>query len=194
VQILVVPREHALRAQIERFIADVYREHYQASLTVFPPDLIAMVGEGGQCICASALRYADTGFFSECYLDVPVEQALSQAAGRAVPRERIFEVTGLASRAPRAATRFLHHVVAYGERAGFDWAFFTATRRLRELLERINLSPLPLAVADPARVANPEAWGSYYAAAPLVCAVNRSVASAFLSPQVPRLAPRMAHV
>ncbi len=152
-QILVVPREHELRAHIERFIAEVYRAHYQASVTTFPPDLIAMVDEDGQCICASGLRYADTGFFSECYLDAPVEQALSQAAGCAVPRERIFEVTGLASRDPRVATRFLRHVVAYGERAGFDWAFFTATQRLRELLDRINLSPLPLAVADPARVA-----------------------------------------
>jgi hypothetical protein len=190
VQILVVPREHALRAHIERFIADVYREHYQASVTTFPPDLIAMVADSGQCICASGLRYAHSGFFSECYLDSPVEQALSQAAGRTVPRDRIFEVTGLASRAPREATRFLRHVVAYGEGAGFDWAFFTATRRLRELLERINLSPLRLAIADRARVENAETWGSYYAAAPLVCAVNRGVASAFLSPQ----APTVAHV
>ncbi len=193
-QIIVVPREHALRAHIELFIAGVYREHYQASVTAFPPDLIAMIDEGGQCICASGLRYADTGFFSECYLNAPVERALSQAAGQAVPREKIFEVTGLASQAPRVATRFLRHVVAYGERAGFDWAFFTATQRLRELLERINLSALPLAIADPARVAKPEAWGSYYAAGPLVCAINRNVASAFLSPQAPRMAPGNAHV
>ncbi len=185
-QILVVPGEHELRAHIERFIADVYREHYQASVTTFPPDLIALVAEDGRCICASGLRYAHTGFFSESYLDLPVEQALSQAAGRKVPRERIFEVTGLASRAPRVATRFLRHVVAYGERAGFDWAFFTATQRLRELLERIDLSPLPLAIADPARVANAETWGSYYDAAPLVCAINRSAASVFLAPRLSR--------
>jgi len=188
VQILVVPREHELRAHIERFIADVYRAHYQASVTTFPADLIAMVGEDGECICASGLRYAHTGFFSECYLDAPVEQVLTQAAEETVPRERIFEVTGLTSRDPRAATRFLRHVVAYGERAGFDWSFFTATRRLRELLERIGLYPLPLAIADPSRVTNAEIWGSYYAATPLVCAVGRSAAAAFLAPRASRLA------
>jgi hypothetical protein len=84
------------------------------------------------------------------------------------------------------ATRFLRHVVAFGERAGFDWAFFTATGRLRDLLERIGLSPLPLAIADPTRVANAETWGSYYASTPLVCAVNRGAASAFLAPRASR--------
>ncbi len=187
-QILVVPKEHEFRGKIEGFIAEVYRAHYQASVTTFPADLIAMLSDDGECICASGLRYADTGFFSECYLDAAVEQALSQAAGCRVPRERIFEVTGLASRDPHAATRFLRHVVAYGERAGFDWAFFTATQRLRALLDRIKLAPLPLAIADPARVPSPETWGSYYAAAPLVCAVNRSAAAAFLAPRVPRAA------
>jgi len=188
VQLLVVSREHELRAHIERFVAHVYRAHYEAIVTAFPPDLIAMIGEDGQCFCASGLRYAETGFFSECYLDEPIEEALSQAAGRPVPRNRIFEVTGLASAEPRMATRFLHHVVAYGERAGFDWAFFTATRRLRQLLERIHLPSLPLAIADPARVANAKIRGSYYAAAPLVCAVNRSAASHFLAPRTPRAA------
>jgi len=188
VQILVVPREHELRGDIESFVARIYREHYQATVSAFPPDLIAMTGEDGQCLCASGLRYAETGFFSECYLDEPVEEALSQAAGRPIARNRIFEVTGLASADPRMASRFLRHVVAYGERAGFDWAFFTATQRLRQLLERIRLPSLPLAIADPARVENSEIWGSYYAAAPLVCAVNRSAASDFLAPQAPRLA------
>lgn len=179
--IIVVQPQHELRSYVERFIADVYRDHYRASLSSFPPDLIAMIEEGGKCICASGLRYDHTGFFSERYLDIPIEQALSQAAGTPVARERIFEVTSLASRAPLASTQFLRHVVAYGERAGFDWAFFTATRRLRQLLDRIRLRPLALAAADPARLSNSETWGTYYASLPIVCAIHRSSASAFLT-------------
>jgi hypothetical protein len=181
VQILVVSRESHLRAKVERFISEVYRDHYAASLTSFPSDLIALFGNDGECLCASGLRYAHTGFFSECYLDVPIEQALSRATGRRVERSSIFEVTGLASRAPRMATKFLRRVVAYGELAGFDWAFFTATERLRELLNRIDLPPLALAAADPDRVGNAGIWGSYYASAPIVCAVSRSSAAGFLS-------------
>jgi Thermostable hemolysin len=187
-QILVVSEEDELRPHVERFIAEVYSEHYRASVCSFPADLIAMLDANGQCVCASGLRYAHTGFFSECYLDVPIEQALTRAVGKTVERARVFEVTGLASRAPHVATRFLRRVVAYGELAGFDWAFFTATDRLRELLNRINLPPLALAVADPARVGNVQIWGSYYASLPIVCAVSRSTASAFLSRRTPGVA------
>jgi len=140
-----------------------------------------MLGSNGECLCASGLRFAETGFFSECYLDVPIERALSEATGKKVSRTGVFEVTGLASRAPRVATRFLRGVVGYGELAGFDWAFFTATHRLRELLNRIKLPPLTLAVADPERVPDSEVWGSYYASAPIVCAVGRGTASSFLT-------------
>lgn len=185
-QLFVVSRGHALRAQIERFIADVYRDHYSASVASFPPDLVAMFSDEGECICAAGLRFAESGFFSECYLDVPIEQALSEAICKSVRRSSVFEVTGLASRAPRAAMSFLRRIVAYGELAGFDWAFFTATDRLRELLGLIGLPPLALAPADPKRLQNSEIWGSYYAAAPVVCAINRGAASNFLSRQTRR--------
>jgi hypothetical protein len=181
VQIITLPETHFRRPEVERFIADVYRDHYSASVPHFARDLVAMLDSDGEFLCASGLRFAETGFFSECYLDVPIEQALSKATGRQVRRNAIFEVTGLASRAPRAATRFLRGVVAYGELAGFDWAFFTATHRLRELLNRINLPPIALAIADPERVPDAQAWGSYYASAPIVCAVGRGAASTFLA-------------
>ena len=185
-QLFVVSRRHALRSEVERFIADVYRDHYSASVASFPADLIAMFSNGGECVCASGLRFAATGFFSECYLDMPIEQALSEAAGKSVRRSSVFEVTGLASSAPRVATLFLRRIVAYGELAGFDWGFFTATNRLRELLGRIGLPPLALASADPKRLPNAEIWGSYYAAAPVVCAINRGAATNFLSRQTRR--------
>jgi hypothetical protein len=181
VQIITLPEIHARRLEVERFIADVYRDHYSALVPHFPRDLIAMLDSNGDFLCASGLRFAETGFFSECYLDAPIEQVLSKATAKQVHRTGIFEVTGLASRAPRMATRFLRGVVAYGELAGFDWAFFTATHRLRELLNRINLPPLALAVADPERIPDAQAWGSYYGSAPIVCAVGRGTASTFLA-------------
>lgn len=180
-QILVVSQDHARRAEVERFIADVYRQHYGASVPAFPATLIALLGKSGECICASGLRFADTGFFSECYLDQPIEELLSQAAGRAVHRESIFEVSGLASRAPQKAAQFLRYIVSYGERAEFDWAFFTATARLRGLLSVLGLPMLMLGDADKQRANNPRIWGSYYEGGPRVCAISRSAAQAYLS-------------
>ena len=108
-QILVLPQSHARRPEIERFIADVYHRHYGATLPAFPPTLIALIDRNGQCLCASGLRFADAGFFSECYLDQPIEELLTRASGNIVRREHIFEVSGLASRAPQQA-RALHHL------------------------------------------------------------------------------------
>jgi hypothetical protein len=181
VQILVLSESNARRSEVERFITDVYRDHYAASVPSFSPDLIAMLGKSGECLCASGLRFSESGFFSERYLDMPIEGRLSQETRTTVRRESIFEVTGLASRAPHRATQFLHYVVAYGELAGFDWAFFTATSRLRNLLSVLGLPPLVLAPADPRRLDNAEVWGSYYSAAPVVCAINRTAACDFLS-------------
>ncbi|MCK9911492.1 thermostable hemolysin, partial [Microbacteriaceae bacterium K1510] len=66
-QILILTQSHARRSEVEHFIADVYRRHYGASVVSFPPTLIALLGRDGECLCASGLRFAEAGFFSECY-------------------------------------------------------------------------------------------------------------------------------
>ena len=71
----------------------------------------------------------------------------------------MFEVTSLASRAPHMVGSFLRKIIACGEAAGFEWAFFTATAPLKALLERLGLPLVPLADADRSRVANPRAGG-----------------------------------
>lgn len=179
-QILVLTQNHARRAEVENFIAGVYRGHYAASVPAFPPTLIALLGRRGDWLCAAGLRFSETGFFSECYLDQPAEVQLARASGVSVRREQIFEVSALASRAPQRAAQFLHYIVSYGEAAGFEWAFFTATERLRDLLSALGLPFLILGDADKRRVRTPDVWGSYYDCAPLVCAVGRSAARMYI--------------
>ncbi len=178
--LIVVSEGHELRAATEQFISRIYATHYGAVIPSFPPMLIAMTNAEGGLLCASGLRFATDGFFSEVYLDIPVEKALTEATGQRLSEVDIFEVTTFASNAPRAATRFLRQIVAYGGYAGFDWAFFTATDRLRALLRRLELPFLTLSAADPARLQNSETWGSYYMCGPHVCAVGRDAAHRFL--------------
>lgn len=172
-RVTLIPRGDGLRPQAEQLIADVYARHYAARITTFPDMLVARIGGDDVIDCAAGLRFAVDGFFSEVYLDMPVEVLLSAIRRSVVRRDRIFEVTSLASRAPHLVGSFLRKIIAGGEAAGFEWAFFTATARLSELLERLNLSLAPLAEADRSRVANPEDWGSYYELAPRVYAVHR---------------------
>jgi hypothetical protein len=173
----IIPRNHGLRPEAERLIAEVYALHYSARITTFPKTLIGMLGDDGALLCAAGLRFAADGFFSECYLDAPIDAVLSGVWRSPVRREMIFEVTSLASRAPHRVGSFLRKIIACGEAAGFEWGFFTATAPLKLLLDRIGLPLMPLAAADRSRVAYPEAWGGYYELGPSVYAVHRDVVS-----------------
>jgi hypothetical protein len=172
-RVTLTPRDGVLRPAAERLIAEVYARHYAARIAAFPHTLITMVGGDNTLSCAAGLRFAADGFFSEAYLDAPVDTMLSALRPAPLRRESIFEVTSLASRAPRLVGSFLRKIIACGEAAGFEWAFFTATVPLKALLERMDLQLVPLADARSSRVPNPEMWGSYYAFAPRVYAVHR---------------------
>jgi len=172
-RVKITPRDDDLRPAAENLITEVYARHYAARITAFPDTLVSMVGNDGAVCCAAGMRFAADGFFSEAYLDAPVDAVLSAGRCSPVHREDIFEVTSLASRTPHLVGGFLRKIISCGEAAGFEWAFFTATAPLKALLDGLNLSLEPLAPADSLRVADPELWGSYYAFAPRVYAVHR---------------------
>ncbi|MBS0242695.1 MAG: thermostable hemolysin [Proteobacteria bacterium] len=161
-----------MRPSVETFISDIYVQNYDANLKQFSPTLVALL-DGDAVVCAASLRFAVDGFFSEHYLDEPIERTLSRLSKAASDREKIFEVGTLASAAPIEAPRFIRQIVSLGVAADFDWAVFTATRRLRRLLGLIGLPLLQLADARRSCVPAAQDWGTYYATDPEVLAVNR---------------------
>jgi hypothetical protein len=180
---IIIPRDDDLRPKAEQLIAEVYARHYGARIAAFPDTLVARIAADGRIECAAGLRFAADGFFSEGYLDAPIDLLLSAIRYHSIRREKIFEVTSLASRAPHSVGSFLRKIIACGEAAGFEWSFFTATEQLRALLERLGLPLVQLAEADRSRVENPDAWGSYYTLGPRVYAVHRDSIAACLGDQ-----------
>ena len=85
---LVVPEQHRLRSKTERFIREIYHEEYGATLGGFPTRLITILDERGEILCAAGLRSRDDGFFSERYLNSPIEAALGRLRGEVVRRDR----------------------------------------------------------------------------------------------------------
>ncbi len=173
VDLRIVRLDHHLRAETEAHIREIYAAAYGAQLDDFPETLVAGVAPRGVPLVAAGLRTADTGYFSEVYLDRPIEAALGAAVGRTVERARVLEIVTLASRSADVTVAFLRRLAACAEFWGFDWAFFTATERLRDLLCQLGLPLIPLADADPARVGTAASWGSYYRCHPCVYAVAR---------------------
>jgi hypothetical protein len=100
-----------------------------------------------------------------------VEKALAALLGERVPRGGIVEVGNLVSAGAGAARRFLPALGRHLASLGHRWVVFTATREVRELLQRLSYPVHLLAPARPERLPDRgAAWGSYYAHDPSVMA------------------------
>lgn len=167
----LIDRTDPRRAAVEALIRTVYQARYGADVPAFPDRLAAIFDADGLPHCAAGLRDAASGFFSEVYLDRPVEEAISALALEPAPREAVLEVTTLAAARPGAAFTLIDRITADGRARGMRWGLFTATRPLRHGLLRAGAGLIELGRADPGRLADAGCWGRYYETDPFVCAV-----------------------
>ncbi|NHW02145.1 thermostable hemolysin [Stutzerimonas degradans] len=160
------------RAALESFIRQRFAEHYGARVQHFMPCLLGLHGEHGEVQGAVGLRSARRRpLFLERYLDEPIEQAVSQRCGRAVPREEIVEVGNLAAFGNASARLLIVALTDLLVAQGFRWVVFTGTPALLNSFQRLALDPLALGLADPARMGEELAdWGNYYACRPQLMA------------------------
>ncbi len=175
------PSDHPSRPMVSRFIRATYLMSYDARIVNLPKTLLALVDDEDKVHAAAGLRDASEPFFSEHYLDLPIERLLSEVSRRRIARSTVVEVSCLASRTPAVSAHFMRELVFHGEELGYDWAFFTATSRLEKLLRRIRLPLLNLGAASVVRVPSPEIWGSYYETDPRVLAFGRDHLKPFLA-------------
>jgi hypothetical protein len=168
----LVLRNQPLRAAAEALVAEVFRCEYGAAIPQLPDLMIAVVDGAGQPQCVASLRDCSDGFFSEQYLDRPVEAAIAAASGQSVEREDILELCALAAARPGGLLSLMRGFASLGLRSGYRWGLFTATQRLRTMTARMGLSLVDLGPARPERIADAERWGSYYQQSPRVCAID----------------------
>jgi len=173
----VIHQDHPLRSQTEAIIREVYRREHDAKIERFPAWLVAKTDETG-IICAASLRFSADGFFSDCYLDQPIEQIIGGHVGEIPNPTTLVEVGNLVAGHPNDIRLFIQHIIDLVETLGMQWAFFTATARLRAFLRRGGLPLIELAVADPDRVDNVQTWGNYYQQDPRVMLVGKHMINA----------------
>lgn len=173
---ILVDRDHPRRAEAEALIAAVYEREFAASVPEYADLLIALPGDDGAIIAAAGLRVGG-GFFSEIYLDRPIEKVLSDSWRPPATRGEIAEVTTLAANHPKASHALLSGVTGYLRGIGVRFCFFTATERLAMMLKRIGVPAQELAEAKADRVENAGDWGLYYAANPKVLAIHDAFVS-----------------
>ena len=170
------------RAEVEGFIRQIFAAHYGATVPSFAPELFALE-QGERITAAAGWRGAQQGavaerLYLENYLDIPIEQAVSQIAQREVAREKIVEVGNLAAVKAGSSIAFIVRMARHFERLGYEWVVFTATEELIRIFGRVGLPLIALAPADPERVGNDAAnWGRYYDTQPIVVTERIRIAS-----------------
>lgn len=180
---ILVTKDHPARAQVKALIAGVYAHEYAATVTTFADLLIALPNPNGDGFCAAAGLRVGGDFFSEAYLDQPIETVLSKCWQPPATRDEIAEVTTLAAIHPNASHALFSAITGHLRGLDVRFAFFTVTERLAHMLKRVGVPAMELAEARADRVANGADWGHYYATNPKVMAIH----DAFVT--VPAMAP-----
>ena len=162
----------AQRAALEHFIAERFRNAYDARVSHFCVHLLGVRDAAGAWQAAAGYTPAAAGaLFLEHYLDRPVELVLAGLLRRPVARAQIVEVGNLASAARGFGGRFLPALRRHLVERGFAWAVFTATREVRGILQHFAFDARALAPAAASRLPDGGAgWGTYYAHEPSVMA------------------------
>ena len=168
---ILVTKSHPARAEAEALIAGVYAHEYGATITVFADLLIALPGDDGNFIAAAGVRIGD-GFFSEAYLDRPIEEVLSAHWQPPATRDEIAEVTTLAAAHPKSSHALISAITGYLRDQDVRFAFFTVTERLHQMLKRVGVPAHVLADARADSIENAAAWGRYYDSNPKVVAIH----------------------
>ena len=159
---ILLRRNDARRPAAETLVGKVYSQQYGATPRHFPALMAARLNADGQIVATCGLRFAEDGFFSACYLDVPLHEAVGAALGHAVAPDSILEVNTLASSSRLHGTAIVADVILAAVRAGVVFGCFTAVARLADILARQGLPLRRIADARIERVAEPALWGSYY--------------------------------
>ena len=169
---VVLGPDHPERLAVEDFIREVFRKTYGASVRHFAKVLLGVRGRDGNWIAALGYTPAsDKALFVENYGGGRVERQISGKLDTLVKRDQIVEVGNLAASNAGAARQLINQAIQFLYEAGFCWVIFTATRALLNSFARLDLRPIQLAVADPARLPDHgRDWGTYYDSKPQIMA------------------------
>ena len=164
----VADRWSPVRSELEGAIRNAYGRHFGAEVRGFMPYLASYASDLGQGVLG--YRPASDGtLYLENYLDLPIESMLGQLTHRPVSRTTVVEVGQFAVDDRRVVGLLFMELVPFLREQGYEWICFTATHKIRRLLEKTGLHGLVIAAAKQDAVSGEsDRWGSYYDNDPLV--------------------------
>jgi Thermostable hemolysin len=165
------------------FVQHCYRRAYGAEVQHFLPWLLTM-NCIRHCSGVAGLQPATVKpLFLEQYLNDSIERLLSHRSGESVGRTSIVEVGNLVALRKGASHLLFLVFTAVLHARGYEWIVFTATKALRNNLNKLGFALTELAAIDPTALppAVQSEWGSYYQTEPKVMAGRLSDAMALIN-------------
>jgi len=174
---LACDQHHELRPVVDDFIAKGFKSHYQASISVSMPYLIAL--QQGQLKAALGVRSARDTLFTQQYLDSPIVDILAKLEKgvfqHSIEAHQVAEIGHLYSNAKMFTLPLMLVTAVTLHMQGFRYMVFTGTEHLIQLIEKTGVDVHLLANANQARlIDSTQDWGTYYDTQPKVAAISLS--------------------
>ena len=139
------------RPQVESYITEQFQSTYQATVNTFLPYLLSTRNEE-RLLAVMGFQPAEEvdSLFLEQYLESSsIESILSNKLNQIISRNTIVEVGNLTSSRRGKSQILFILTIAILHHAGFEWVTFTATKQVKQLLNKLKLVTIELADADP---------------------------------------------
>lgn len=158
------------KSMVQAFISKRFNDAFGAEIHHFLPYFLASQMDG---LIDSAIGFQPVqqqSLFLEQYLSHPIEDSL-KAHGIHISRSELVEIGNLAASFNSGSPLLFILLAAVLHQANYQWVVFTATRQVRHLIGKLQLSTTTLGIADPQRLIDKnQQWGSYYLQQPVVLA------------------------
>lgn len=169
------------------FIQAIYKQQFSADIQVTYPFLMSALGVGDKRIDDPEMRnkkgddkkiLAALGFrpakeqtlFLEQYLNLPIEEKVSQAVKQTIARDEIVEVGNLASAGGGASLYLFVALASFLYQSGYRYVVVTSTHFLFHYFKKLGLRPKKIGEASAHVLTDDQhnKWGTYYEKTPQV--------------------------
>ena len=164
INFLILEPNHPLRKKAEIFINSIYTNEYSAVIKEFPKLIGVSIDGSGKILSACSIRLGDEKLFSTIYLNKSELKKINTFS--------LIEVTTLASISRLALWNLLAEVANFARARDCNAMIFTATKKLRHILNQACLGSKKIAKASRKKIANADQWGTYYDSDPWVCLIK----------------------
>jgi len=175
VKIVIAQRGTPVWRESATLVSKVFMTNFGARVVPDPDQFIAYMGQDDDgrdeveaCI---GISFVEKGpVFVERYLDAPIQDVLSAAAGQEVRREQVLQLGSVASIRNLAGAEIYRAMPLIQTCLGRSYAVMTMTNRSAALAKRLGLISHPLCEADGTRLGAEELadWGTFYDQRPSV--------------------------